>query len=423
MRRRLIAAITSVATAAVVLFAIPLGVVLERSYRDEALLRLERDAVAATRAIDVSTLGSDPVELPSTNDVLAVYDRTGRRIAGRGPRVAESIVHDALRTGKPIDRGGDGRLLAAVPLLRRERIVGALRAARSDAAVAHDARRTWLALAGLAAVLVALAAVAAALLGRRLARPLERLAAAARRLGEGDFATRAPRGGVPEANQIAGALDDTAERLGELVARERSFSADASHQLRTPLAALRLELEAIELRGAPPPELPKALRQVDRLQTTIDTLLAVARDGHPRDGRTDVGALLDEIQERWRGPLAIEARPLEIRSRSEHATAQASFPVVAEILDVLLDNANRHGRGPVTVTTRDSDGWIAIDVTDHGPGFIEPVERAFARRTDATGRHGIGLDLARALAHAEAGKLTVTQAAPPVVTLWLRATA
>ena len=73
-------------------------------------------------------------------------------------------------------------------------------------------------------------------------------------------------------------LDATALRLDGMLARERAFSADASHQLRTPLAALRIELEAIGLGEAPPPGLAAALAQVDRLQATIDTLLAVARD-------------------------------------------------------------------------------------------------------------------------------------------------
>jgi signal transduction histidine kinase len=420
MRRRLIAAITAVAAAAVVLFAIPLGIVLQRSYRDEALLRLERDAVAATRTIDLATFGRDPVELPAGSDRLAVYDRAGRRIAGRGPLRADALTTAALRGGKPTDATGDGRMLTAVPLLRREAVVGALRAERSAGPVAHHARMTALALAGLAAVLVLLSALAAAVLGRRLARPLERLATAARRLGEGDFATRAPRGGVPEADEIAGALDHTADRLGRLVARERAFSADASHQLRTPLAALRLELEAIELRDDAPPELPSALAQVDRLQTTIDTLLALARDTPPQDRRADLGELLADIEARWRGPLAVDARPLDVRGQDVPRIAQASPAVVSEILDVLLDNAQRHGRGAVTVAIRDSDGWVAIDVSDHGPGFTEPVEQAFARGASSGTGHGIGLALAQALAHAEAGRLSVTRASPPIVTLWLR---
>jgi signal transduction histidine kinase len=109
-----------------------------------------------------------------------------------------------------------------------------------------------------------------------------------------------------------------------------------------------------------------------------------------------------------------------VRWRGEHRIAQASRAVVAEIFDVLLENAHRHGRGPVTIAIRDSDGWIAIDVTDHGSGFIEPIEDAFARGASSGEGHGIGLALAQALAHAEAGQLTVTRAAPPTVTLWLR---
>src|SRR4051812_9957395 len=263
-------AIAGVAGAAVILFALPLAVVLQRSHRTEAQLRLQRDTIAATRAVDLGG-GADPVELPSGRDRLAVYDRAGHRIAGHGPARADVAVRAALTSGSPADRAGDGLLVAAVPLLIDERVTGALRAQRSDAAAARADRRAWLALIGLAALLVALAVLAALLVGRRLARPLERLAAAARRLGEGDFAARAPRGGVREADDIAAALDHTARRVGELVARERAFSAGASHQLRTPLAALRLELEAIGLRDDAPPELEPALAQVERLQATIET--------------------------------------------------------------------------------------------------------------------------------------------------------
>ncbi|MBA2516590.1 MAG: hypothetical protein H0V22_04640, partial [Solirubrobacterales bacterium] len=75
MRRRLVAAIAAVATLAVVLFAVPLGLVLQRAYRDEELLRLQRDTVAATREIDVAPASRDPIELPASADELAVYDQ------------------------------------------------------------------------------------------------------------------------------------------------------------------------------------------------------------------------------------------------------------------------------------------------------------------------------------------------------------
>jgi DNA-binding response OmpR family regulator/signal transduction histidine kinase len=340
-----------------------------------------------------------------------------RRPAGRGgPARADELVRETLRSGRPADRAGDGVLIVAVPMLVGQRVSGAVRAQRDDA---RDTRGAWLLLAGIGAAVVALAALAAVVLGRRLARPLERLAAAARRLGEGSFTTRAPRAGVAEVDAVAEALDATAARLDDLVSRERAFSADASHQLRTPLAALRIELEAIELRGDDSPELAAALAQVERLQSTLETLIDVARDVPRRDATTDVPAILDELEARWRGVLADQGRPLRTTAAAD--AAHASPRVVAEILDVLVGNAERHGRGAVTIVARATAGSIAVDVADEGPGFAGDPEEAFQRRASAAnGGHGIGLALARSLAHAEGGRLAITRAAPePVVTLWL----
>jgi signal transduction histidine kinase len=421
MRRRLILAIAGVAAAAVVLFAVPLALVLQRNYRDEDLLRLQRDTVAATRGIDVAPHGGDPIELPPTRDALAVYDRAGRRVAGRGPAIAPALVRSVLRTGDPAEHASDGELVAAVPLLADERVTGAVRAARSDAGAARDAHGAWLVLAALAAAIIAAAWGAAALLGRRLARPLERLAGAARRLGEGDFAVRAPRADVPEVDAVGGALDTTAERLGDLVARERAYTTNASHQLRTPLAALRLELEALELRHEGDEEVDRALAQVDRLQGTIDTLLGVARDAGHRDAVTDLAAALGEVETRWHGPLAADARPLRTRITAARPQARVSREVVDEIVDVLIDNARRHGRGPVTLTLRELDGWLALDVADEGPGFPGDAQAAVPPRPSADG-HGIGLGLARTLADAAGGRLVVPEAGPsPVLTLLVRA--
>ncbi|MEA2318229.1 MAG: hypothetical protein QOD44_2418 [Solirubrobacteraceae bacterium] len=412
-------AIAGVATLAVLLFAIPLGFVLAQSYRDRELLRLQRDTVAATRAIDVSPNGSDPVELPPSRDVLGVYDRLGRRVAGRGPARPDAVVRAVLRNARPATRSENGRLVAAVPLVVGERVRGVVRAQRPDAAVERSARDAWLLLGGLAAGVVLAAAIAATVLGRRLARPLERLAVAARRLGEGEFTVRAPRAAIPEVDAVSTALDATAQRLDRLLARERAFTADASHQLRTPLAALRIELEGMELRGYTAAELPAALAQVDRLQATVDTLLAVARDAPRAGGRIELSALLAEVEARWHGPLALQGRPLRVESRARHQAAAASGPVVLEIVDVLVSNAQRHGAGAVSLAARDVGGWLAVDVADEGPGFPGDPEEAFERRVDA-GAHGIGLALARSLADAEGLRLSVTHAGPrPVITLLL----
>jgi signal transduction histidine kinase len=421
VRRRLVIAIAGVAAAAVLLLAVPLGIVLGNHYRDEELLRLQRDTVAATREIDVPTQPADRVELPRSPDRLTVYDRAGRRVAGTGSRSAPATVRAALRDGKVIETSGGGRLSVAVPLLAHERVSGAVLAQRPDDAADSDARDAWLVLGLVALGIILAAALAAALLGRRLAQPLERLAAAAGRLGDGDFSVRSERSGVPELDDVGAALDSTAARLDELIRRERAFSADASHQLRTPLQALRIELEALELRGDAPPEIGAAIAQVDRLTATIDTLLAVARDTEPGETTVDLAELLDEAESRWRGPLADAGRPLRVRLQTSAGRARGSAPVVSEVLDVLLDNAARHGAGPVTMTLRRRDGWLAVQVTDEGQGFAD-VATAFERRGgDGTG-HGIGLALARSLADAEGGRLWIADPGPhPTLTLTLAA--
>ena len=416
MKRRLVLAIAGVAAAAVTLFALPLAVVLERSYRDEELLRLQRDTIAASRGIDLSR-APDRIELPRFAGAIGVYSARGSLIAGTGPRVADRPTRGAIRGHEPTSGTPGGQLVIAVPLLSGERITGAVRAQRSQSVVARRAHGAWLALAGLGAGVVALAILAALGLARRLAGPLETVAAAARRAGEGDFAVRAPTTGIEEIDDVAIALNHSSQRIGELVDRERSFTADASHQLRTPLAALRLELESQGLGSADPPaSLTAALSQVDRLQSTIETLLAVARDAQTGEQRVDLARAAGELEARWHGPLAEEGRPLRIEIAA--ADPIAAFPpaVLAEILDVLIGNAQTHGSGAISVTIRQTADAYAVEVQDQGLGFGRGADDAFRR--GAGNGHGIGLALARSLAHSQGARLEISNPGPgPVVSL------
>jgi signal transduction histidine kinase len=418
MKRRLVLAIAGVAAGAVLLFALPLAVVLERSYRDEEILRLQRDTDAATRSVDLSG-GSrrDRIELPRFAGRLGIYRADGSLIAGSGPRVADQATRSALRARAPSEAVPDGQLVVAVPLLAGEMVTGAVRTQRSQAHVTRRAHRAWLALAGLGAAVVALAILAALALGRRLARPLETLAAAARRVGEGDFAARAKPTRIEEIDDVGAALNRSSRRVGELVSRERDFAADASHQLRTPLAALRLELEAAAL-GSPArePELAAALTQVDRLQSRVETLLSVARGAPGGEQKTDLKQAVRELETSWHGPLAQAGRPLHVVVDAEPALAAISPAVLAEIVDVLMQNARVHGTGEVSVIVRQVGEAFALEVSDQGPGFERDAEEAF-RRAGGNG-HGIGLALARSLAHAEGARLQVTRAGPrPTVSL------
>ncbi len=421
MKRRLVLAIAGVAACAVALFALPLAVVLQRSYRDEELLRLQRDTVAATRAIDLATGAHDRLELPRTGDRLAIYGATGALLAGRGPARVDGVARDAVRTRSPTSTIGAGTLVVAVPLLAGERVTGVVRAARGQGAVAARTHRAWLALGGLAGALVALSVAAALAVGRRLVAPLETLAAVARRVGEGDFAARTEPARIREIDDVGAALDRSSRRIEELVNRERAFSADASHQLRTPLAALRLELEARAEGGEEATaETAAALAEVDRLQTTIETLLGVARGTPGRERTADLAALVGDLEARWHGVLAAVGRPLRSRLEAERALVAISPAVLREIAEVLMDNARAHGAGAVTITVRRLGDAYALEVSDRGPGFGPDPDAAFARGTGQG--HGIGLALARSLAHAEGTRLQITHPGPgPTVSLLLPA--
>jgi len=421
MRNRLVLAIVGVTAAAVVLFAFPLGLVLKRTFRDDELIKLQRDAVAATRSIDTTGQPGDSIELPDSSDQLAVYGPGGRLLAGSGPKSPPQQVRLAMDEARLATDSSGGNFTVAVPLLENERVSGALFAVRDDSGVDRREQNAGLALAGLALFIVALSVGAAVLTARRLARPLERLAEAAGNVDQRALIEGMPPAGIEELDAIAASLSQSARRLEETLARERSFSADASHQMRTPLAALRLELESIELEGRPPEQIGAAIEQVDRLSKTIDTLLSVVRDTPRQDHRADLVAVADRVERAWNAKLAPAGRPLRVSSDELGVLVDADPAVVEQILNVLVENADRHGAGTVSIRIRKIGDWGAVDVVDEGEGFVEGLADVFDRRRFRDGGHGIGLPLARSLAEAEGGSLRIAEAGPgPVLTLLLR---
>ena len=257
---------------------------------------------------------------------------------------------------------------------------------------------------------------------QRRAEPLERLAGAAQTLGDGDFTVRAPLAGITEIDAAGAALTRTAERLGDLVGRERAFSADASHQLRTPLTGLRLRLETALEGEDLRPAVEAALETADRLERTIDELIALARDSPTARTPVDLPALLAESRASWQDELAAAGRTLRMSAAPDLPGTPASAAATRQILDVLLANAVRHGAGTVTIAVRDADTALAVDVTDEGAGVLTPPDELFRRRAEGATGHGIGLALARALAEAEGGRLILARSgSAPVFTLLLPA--
>ena len=400
MRRRIVTSTALIALASVIVLGVPLGLVEAARVRSDETARLEREADAVAGAIDDRLEAHQPLSAAS----LEHFVRPGHRIVivtqgGRRLTLGSSFSGEAERAS-----AGSGQ---------RAEVVA--EAPASD--VGDRVRRAWLLIAALAVGGVAAAVALALVQARRLARPLESLAVSSTRLGEGDFSARAGRFSIPEVDSLAHALDATAERIALLVAREREFSANASHQLRTPLTALRLRLEELQLQAAPGDEhdeVTAALGEVDRLERTIADLLAYAREARAGEAvDLDLADLSRRHTAAWSVLYRSEGRVLAVDAGAR-VVVHASPGAIGQVLDVLLDNALRHGAGRAHVAVRDDGRRATLAVEDEGPGVGEELARTlFERGASSAEGSGIGLHLAKVLAVAEGGQLRLARAAPP----------
>jgi signal transduction histidine kinase len=420
-----------VAVLAVALFAGPLAVAASRLYRDQAVGRLTAEAVrAAAELPDQVRSGKAGVparlSVPRWAEVrLGLYDGGGRRLAGDGPDGSGAAVAVAA-DGAEHQEVASGDLAVAVPVEvgRRDLVV------RAEVPYDTVLARTWATFGGMVALAAVVLGFAAAFSRRRAARiaaPLEELTRAAEALGAGDFTVRVSRSDIAEAAEAGRALEATAVRLGALVQRERSFATDASHQIRTPVTALRLGLEQALL--TPADDLAAviglALDRIDRVQATVDELTARAADTLAPVQPTDLAAVVRQAAAaRWTELARHAGRQVRIQATEGLPPAAATPAVLHQVLDVVVSNALEHGAGTVTVTVRAApDGGVAVSVSDEGPGFDEAARAAAFRRGDPRARGtGIGLSLARDLAESIGGRLVVSEPGPrPVVALLLPA--
>jgi signal transduction histidine kinase len=430
LRSRLLASTLTVTALAVVAFGVPLGLALASVERDRFVLRLESEAsriiavVPDERLLSTGTGAPALPAGPSYEDqrmAVGLYSSSGARLTGTGP-AHSTLAIVATRSGGERVGVEHGDLAVSLSLLADRPSRAAVRVAVPQAAVNEETWENSWAMAALAAVVLILAWVAASVLGRRVNRPLEALARDAARLGEGDFTVRTSRSGLAEVDAVGATLDATAGRIGDLLGRERSFSANASHQLRTPISALRLHLESATL--VPGSDLAAvtrdAVHELDRLEDTLDRLLALARDVHPPAAPVDLAAALGELQRRWAPVCARRKRRLEVDSPGDRLMIRGSAASLAHVLDVLVDNAVQHGAGTIRVAARRLTAGVALDVADEGPGVPADADGVFRRRSDLARGHGIGLALARALMEADGGRLELTRPGPgPVFTVLL----
>ncbi|MEU5312648.1 HAMP domain-containing sensor histidine kinase [Streptomyces sp. NPDC021562] len=428
MRQRVVRVALTAALVAVVLLAVPLALAIRSSLYADQRDTLERAALAAAVRVSPDFVTGDPVELPAppAGGRLGLYDPRWRLRAGTGPRSGDTPVRRSLGGGMVRSRSAQD-LVVAVPVSHAEKVIGVVRASSPAVAVRDRVAVAWLLLLGVAALALTVAVLVARRQARVLAAPLEDLSRHCRAVTEGDLTARAARSGLAEIDQVARTHNEMLHSLSELLRRERDFTANASHQLRTPLTGLQLALEAglaqdddARLR----PVLAEALATTQRLHHTVEEVLRLSRSGVPArpTARTiAVRQLLGETEERWHGLFAQDGRRLECATQETAAGTRVPGASVSELLGILLDNARVHGHGTVRLAVRDLEDALAFDVSDEGAVTGEP-SRLFDRgRTGDGAGTGIGLALARDLAVSLGGRLFLSSRDPATFTLLLPA--
>ncbi|MFT0761462.1 ATP-binding protein [Scrofimicrobium sp. R131] len=263
-------------------------------------------------------------------------------------------------------------------------------------------------------------------MSRRLSAPLIYLAAQAEQIGSGQVRARLKPSGIEEIDLVQEELVRTGERMAGRLAAERQRSADASHQLRTPITALSMRLEEIEMittEDEVREEARACLDQVERLTSVVTELLDERRRNQSSTEALHILEVFNTQREEWEDQFAAAGRELVFLDEAERPIL-AEAGKISQVLATLIENSLRYGAGKTVVRARKaaSSRGVLIEVSDEGEGIEDDmVDEIFDMGVSGHGSSGIGLALAKDLSQAMGGRLELTQTHPPVFTLSLAA--
>lgn len=426
MARRLLVTYLTITALALAVVVVPLGSIFADREKDRLVFDIEQDART------VASLVEDALEAgvaPAIGDVLAGYGADGGRIVvvnAVGISVADSEDPEGeprdFSTRPEVDAALDGQrttgtrssetlgtdlVYVAVPVASGGTVHGAVRVTYPTSTLDARVQETWVRLGLLSIVVLAIVAGVGMVFARGVTRPVRRLQLAAGQLADGDLSVRVPTDeGPPELQGLAETFNSTAARLAQLVESQQRFVADASHQLRTPLTALRLRLETLQPAIAVDarPKLDAAIAETSRLARLVHSLLVLARTDAtaPLCEPVDLTAAVRDRSTAW-GPVAADDGKQLVVDCPASLWVDAVPDALEQVLDNLVSNALAAAPAGSTVHIRvheASDG-LELHVVDEGPGMTaDERARAFdrfwrpIRSTGATEDSGFGLGLA-----------------------------
>lgn len=407
MRRRLAILAAASTSMVVIAFVVPLALLVQTVARDRAINAAETEArslapvLAAVR--DEKTLEDVIDSTADTNaGTLTVFMPDGR-VLGR-PAAADSEVAVA-RAGKSFTASTPEGVAVLVPVLIGNSQTAVIRVAVPESRLRQGVTAAWLTLAVTGAALIVVAVIVADRIATSVVGPTRALAEAARRLASGDLTSRVEPAGPPETAAVGRAFNLLAERVGELLAAEREAAADLSHRLRTPLAALRLDIE----RGDDGGWRERLVADVAAMERGVDGVIRELRR-HSRAELRPQSDLAEAARERvkfW-GALAVDqGRPLKLSVSDEPHRVGLNRDDLVAMIDALLENAFAHTpeTSPVEVRVEAGQaGRSRLVIEDRGPGLSEVEIARGLSRAQST---GLGLDIVRRTAEGTLGTFSL----------------
>lgn len=403
MRTRLFATFVGLVVVIVALYGAPRALIRADEVREQHRREILRVASTAADRIARQIRRGEEVQAADLATLLGPAEAAEYRPAA-GETVRTGALHQDDRSLRSSRTTIDG---------------GTVVVSRSGAAVGASIRDAVLPIAVLGIAVLALAIGLAWWLTGRLARPFQELASVADGFARGRLDLDVPASSLPEAEAIGRGLRTGLNQMDVVLRREREFSANASHQLRTPLTAMRLRIEDLtywpEVDEAVRPELEAVLGEIDRLAETVTSLLDMSRRGQLADiGEFDVSELVTSTVARWKRFAELQRRTIEMRTDRE-VRVRSSPSGVGHILDILIDNALSHGQGTIVIEVSGDADHARLRVQDEGPGISAvDADRILSRavKGGASEGQGIGLALAADLAATLGGRLVVGTTTP-----------
>ncbi len=443
LRRRILLLSLGSSAAVLLLFSIPLAVLLHSSAADRTV------AAATDQAQGVADYLSSN---PSKDELTEYVDRVSSReeafplavATADGSVTGESVPGlDRLRSQEQAESGDGGTGDAdgdetggsafrptsepSVESVSDGRIVVIEVGKGHDLVVVYAADERVNALAGqrlllLAAagvLLLGLTAAASQLVTRRMVHNLAETAQAADALGAGNLAERAPEDGPPEVRRVAQALNGLADRIDDLLLAERELVADLSHRLRTPLTAVRLDVDSLTRGYADPAEVPELLVElaahVDQFERTLTAVIHAARRVEREGARrhADAGTVVREAVDFWRPLAEDQSRAVTLLAGTDDLPAvRCDTDELRAALDALLENCLAHTPDGTAIrievlpggTDQHGRAEVVVEIADQGPGI--PASAVRRGRSDR-GSTGLGLDIARSCAQESGGRFEI----------------